>query len=85
MNQDLALRLLGEVMQWDNERSPQEFAWLQLFSRFKYDGYADYVAGLRFVESLASWLQQFDMQDREAAYAFVDPVCSISQNARFST
>jgi len=71
MNQDLALRLLGEVMQWDNERSTQEFAWLQLFSRFKYDGYADYVAGLRFVESLASWLQQFDMQDREAAYGFV--------------
>lgn len=71
MNQDLALLLLGEVMQWDSERATQEFAWLEMFSRFKYDGYADYIAGLRFIESLAHWLQQFDVGDREAAYMFV--------------
>ena len=71
MNQELALRLLGEVMQWDSERATQEYAWLQLFSRFKYDEYADFIAGLRFIESLANWLQQFEVSDREAAYAFV--------------
>jgi hypothetical protein len=50
MNQDLALSLLGEVMEWDLERSRTEFAWLQLMSRFKYDGYSDFVAGVRFIE-----------------------------------
>jgi hypothetical protein len=71
MNQELALRLLGEVMQWDSERATQEYAWLQLFSRFKYDEYADFIAGLRFIESLANWLQQFEVKDREAAYMFI--------------
>jgi hypothetical protein len=71
MNQDLALSLLGEVMEWDLERSRTEFAWLQLMSRFKYDGYSDFVAGVRFVESLAGWLQQFEPSERPAAYSFV--------------
>jgi hypothetical protein len=71
MNQDLALSLLGEVMEWDLERSRTEFAWLQLMSRFKYDGYGDFVAGVRFVESLAGWLQQFEPSERSAAYSFV--------------
>jgi hypothetical protein len=71
MNQNLGLELLGAVMQWDSERATQEFAWLQLFSQFKYDDYADFIAGVRFVESLATWLQQFEKTEREAAYRFV--------------
>ena len=71
MNQNLGLELLGAVMQWDSERATQEFAWLQLFSQFKYDDYADFIAGVRFVESLATWLQQFEKTEREAAYTFV--------------
>jgi hypothetical protein len=71
MNQDLALSLLGEVMEWDLERSRTEFAWLQLMSRFKYDGYSDFVAGVRFIESLAGWLQQFEASERPGAYSFV--------------
>ena len=71
MNQDLALAVLGEIMEWDLERSRKEFAWLQLMSRFKYDGYSDFVAGVRFVESLAGWLQQFALSEREPAYSFV--------------
>jgi hypothetical protein len=71
MNQNLALRLLSELMGWDDEKARQEFAWLQLMARFKYDGYGDYLAGARFTESLVDWLQQFNVVDRETAYAFV--------------
>ena len=71
MNQDLALAVLSDIMDWDLERSRKEFAWLQLMSRFKYDGYNDFVAGVRFIESLAGWLQQFEAPERDAAYSFV--------------
>lgn len=71
MRQELALRLLGEVMRWDEDQARREFQWLTLASRFKYDGYSDFVAGARFVESLADWLQQFPATDRAGAYAFI--------------
>jgi len=71
VNQDLGLRVLSEIMGWDNDRARREFVWLKLMSRFKYDGYHDFVAGMRFVESLASWIQQFLPSERESAYAFL--------------
>lgn len=71
MKQEIALKVLGQVMDWDEERARQEFAWLQLMAKFKYDDYQDYMAGARFVECLADWLQQFAKADREAAYSFV--------------
>lgn len=71
MKQSIGLRLLGEIMQWKEDRARKEFAWLQLMSRLKYDGYRDFVAGMRFIESLADWLQQFEQNEREAAYDFV--------------
>src|SRR3546814_7015827 len=37
----------------------------------KYDGYSDFRAGSRFIESLATWLKQFDPEDRQTAYDFV--------------
>jgi hypothetical protein len=41
-------------------------------ARLKYDGYQDYLAGVRFIESLASWIQQFGLrEEREKAYDFV--------------
>jgi hypothetical protein len=67
----LALNLIATVMNWDNERATAEYAWLRLMSSMKYDGYSDFRAGVRFLESLVSWLRQFEQQDREAAYAFV--------------
>lgn len=71
MKEELALRLLGKVMEWDNDRAREEFAWLSTMSRHKYDGYHDYLAGVRFAESLLNWLQQFEQSDRETAYGFV--------------
>jgi hypothetical protein len=37
----------------------------------KFDGYQDFRAGARFIESLADWLQQFPFAEREVAYKFV--------------
>jgi hypothetical protein len=71
MNQDLALRILGRIMSWPDERAREEFRWLRLMARLKYDGYRDFQAGMRFIESLAVWLQQFQAAERETAYAFV--------------
>ncbi len=56
MNQDFILGRLSEIMEWDTDRSRQEFDWLRLMSRMKYDGYQDFLAGMRFIESLADWL-----------------------------
>lgn len=71
MNQDLALRVMGDIMQWDDDESRKEFSWLKLMARLKYDGYRDFQAGMRFTESLATWLQQFDQDERKDAYKFV--------------
>jgi len=71
MNQDLGLRLLGQIMAWTDERARAEFEWIRLMSRLKYDSYEDFRAGVRFVERLCVWLQQFDQPDRETAYGFV--------------
>ena len=71
MNEDLGLKILSEIMAWDDEQARREFAWLRLMSRLKYDGYRDFQAGMRFIESLATWLQQFDKTERPTAYAFV--------------
>ena len=71
MNQDLGLKVLGQIMQWTDDRAREEFDWLKLMARLKYDGYRDFQAGMRFIESLATWLQQFKQHERETAYAFV--------------
>lgn len=71
MHERLALRLLRRIMGWDEETATREYGWVRLISRLKYDGYRDYLAGIRFAESLAGWLNQFEPADRPAAYAFV--------------
>lgn len=71
MKQRLALRVLAELMQWSDEVAAAEFGWLRLVTRMKYDAYEGYLAGVRFIESLVAWLQQFDASDRAVAYALV--------------
>ncbi len=68
MNQELGLRVLGYIMRWDNDRAREEYARLSILARYKYDSYRDFVAGARFIEKLAEWLQQFDQNDREVAF-----------------
>ncbi len=67
----LALNLIADVMAWDMEEATKEYAWLRLMSSVKYDGYSEFRAGVRFLESLATWLRQFQPSDRPAAYDFV--------------
>lgn len=71
MNQEFILGKLADLMKWDEERARKEFAWLRLMSRMKYDGYQDFLAGMRFIESFAAWLQQFKADERETAFQFV--------------
>ncbi|WP_066592304.1 phosphoribosyltransferase-like protein [Sphingomonas pruni] len=68
----LGLRLIADIMGWgDDGTATQEYAWLRLMSSVKYDGYSDFRAGSRFIENLATWLKQFEQQDRVTAYEFV--------------
>lgn len=76
MNENTALRMLSRVMSWSPEKCKDEFEWLRLISAVKYDNYRDFVAGVRFLESLVGWLLQFEAQpvgssDRDVAYDFV--------------
>ena len=70
----MALNLIAEIMGWQEDgegTATREYAWLSLMSTLKYDGYSDFRAGVRFVESLAAWLKQFDPAHRLAAYEFI--------------
>lgn len=59
-------------MGWTDEGSAtREYAWLRLMAAAKFDGYSDFRAGTRFIESLATWLKQFAPEDRGVAYNFV--------------
>lgn len=71
MNDDLSKRVLGQIMGWDDDRAREEYRWLAFISSIKYDAYRDFQAGMRFIESLVTWLQQFDPTERETAYGFI--------------
>lgn len=58
-------------MSWNDDEARDEFRWLSFMSEYKYDGYRDYIAGARFLENLATWLQQFKSEDRASAYGFI--------------
>jgi hypothetical protein len=71
MDRELGLNILSRIMGWTDEKSTEEFDWLRLIARLKYDDYREFLAGVRFFESLAYWLQQFQPEERETAYQFV--------------
>jgi len=58
-------------MQWSDDEARGEFRWLTFMSYYKYDDYRDYLSGVRFLESLATWLQQFEIEDRHIAYQYI--------------
>ncbi|MCC6133021.1 MAG: hypothetical protein IT186_24080 [Acidobacteria bacterium] len=72
MRDALAERLLADVMQWSPEDIARERPVLQALALYKYDEYQQFSPGMRFVESLARWLEQFaDQAERQTAYEFV--------------
>jgi hypothetical protein len=59
-------------MGWDRDKVKAEVPLVLALASFKYDEYQQFSPGMRFVESLARWLRQFqDPADRSAAYEFV--------------
>mgnify|MGYP001472194055 CR=1 FL=1 len=71
MRLDLAEQLLARVLDWSEETVEKEHKVLRLLSELKYDEYQQFFSGRRFIESLALWLNQFEMPDRQVAYNFV--------------
>lgn len=71
MKDDLAQKLLANVMKWDEERLNKERFFVQLLASIKYDYYQRYSQGMRYVESLALWLRNFNPEEREGMYNFI--------------
>ncbi len=70
MRDALAERLLANVMEWTPRTSLASGPSSGL-AAFKYDEYQQFSPGMRFVESLALWLEQFTEDERKTAYEFV--------------
>jgi hypothetical protein len=71
LNTDLAEALLGKTMDWSEEILSKERYLIQLFADIKYDGYQQYSQGMKYTESLALWLNNFDVFDRNMIYNFI--------------
>lgn len=78
MKDDLVQGLLNRAMGWDKEgdtgidKDQKTRPHLQTMAKYKYDSYQQYAPGMRFIESLALWLNQFkDKADKEVAIEFV--------------
>lgn len=67
----LAERLLASVMKWSEADVARERPILQALAALKYDEYQQFSPGMRFVESLARWLDQFGEDERNVAYNFI--------------
>jgi hypothetical protein len=71
MKDELAEKLLVNIMNWDADTLSTERYYIQLFADLKYDDYQKYSQGMHYVESLALWLKNFDYKDRELMYNFI--------------
>src|SRR4051794_32707299 len=59
-------------MQWQQAEVAAERPVLQAIASYKYDEYQQFAPGMRFIESLAVWINQFrDPEQRRIAYEFV--------------
>jgi hypothetical protein len=68
----LAEKLLARVLQWGQKEMSEERPSLLDMAAHKYDEYQQFSPGMRFIESLARWLDQFaTLEERRAAFAFV--------------
>lgn len=72
MKDALAEELLARIMKWTPEDVARERPDLQALAAYKYDEYQQFSPGMRFVESLALWLEQFETdEERQVAYSFL--------------
>ncbi len=72
MKEALAQKLLARIMDWKPEDVAFQWRDLHVLSSLKYNDYQQFAPGMRFVESLALWLQQFNTkEERDCAYDFI--------------
>lgn len=67
----LAERLLGKVLNWTSQELAEEQPIIDALARLKYDDYQQFKPGLKFLESFALWLDQFEPNERKIAYSFI--------------
>ena len=71
MKKEISVKLLNTIMGWKSaEAIDNEHPGLLALATFGYDDYQQFRPGMRFIESLAIWLSEFQT-DRKAAYDFV--------------
>ena len=72
MRESLEERMVGKVMGWRTpEQAQGNHRRLRAMAASGYDEYMQFSPGMRFVESMALWLDQFRQDERQAAYEFV--------------
>lgn len=72
MRSELADRLLAKVLNWDSSHDSTKYRLeIEILSKIKYDEYQQYFPGLRFTESLATWLNQMESSDRKIMFDFI--------------
>lgn len=72
MKSELAEELLATLMDWDRAAFGEKVRQLDALAAYKFDEYGNFRPGVKFYESLASWLDQFDnLADRATALDFV--------------
>lgn len=81
MNQQLAEKILANVMEWNTQEVKDNLRSLEHFAELKYDQYQQYQVGSRFIENLTIWLNQFEnIDERRIAFEFIkEKVTFISQ------
>jgi len=71
MRTALAEKLLVKIMGWSSEEVSVQRPLLQALASFKYDEYQQFSPGMRFIESLVKWLEQFNTpEEKKIAYNF---------------
>lgn len=72
MKEESARILLNKIMGWIKpEDAVGEHPDLQALSVFGYDDYQQFTPAMRFIESLAIWLNRFPQEYRTVAYKFI--------------
>ncbi len=72
MRSELAEELLDRLMGWDRAAFQEKVRQLEALATYKFDEYGNFRPGVKFFESLAAWLHQFDdPADRATALDFV--------------
>lgn len=81
MHEKPATEILTRIMNWSHDDVTDNLADLQALSSYGYDEYQQFRPGMRFVESLASWLNQLPQEKRAVAFRFVkDKILYMTQD-----